>query len=85
MGLVGWIVVGLLAGWLSALVVPGGGREGCLANLLIGVLGGVVGGWIARELGLGDTEGFVGAVVVAAGGAILVRLVVNAFSAQPRR
>lgn len=81
---VGWIVVGLVAGWLSSLVVRGGERQGCLANMLIGILGGIIGGLLARELHIGDPSGFLGAVIVAFVGAVLVRLVINALSGPPR-
>jgi uncharacterized membrane protein YeaQ/YmgE (transglycosylase-associated protein family) len=75
-----WIVIGLLGGWLSGMVVPGRQARGCLPNLLVGLLGGLVGGWLFRELGLADTSGFVGAVIVAFVGAVVVRLVVAAVS-----
>ena len=48
MDLVGWIVVGFIAGSLSAAVVRNRSARGCLPNILIGVLGGLVGGWLAR-------------------------------------
>ena len=80
MELIGWLLTGLLAGWLSALVVPGRSARGCLANTLVGVLGGIVGGFLARELHLGDPSGFIGAVVVAFVGAVVVRLIIGAVS-----
>lgn len=85
MDILGWLIVGLLAGWLSGLVVPGRAARGCLANTLVGVLGGLVGGYLSRELGIGDPSGFLGAVVVAAVGAVLVRIVINAVSRDDRR
>ena len=85
MDLFGWLVVGLLAGWLSAIVVPNRAARGCLANLLVGVLGGLVGGYLARELHVGDPSGFLGAVVVAFVGAVLVRLVIGAVTRDSRR
>lgn len=85
MDVLGWLVVGLVAGWLSALVVPGRTGRGCLANLLVGILGGVVGGYLARELRLGDPSGFFGAVIVAFGGAVLVRVIIGAVAGRPRR
>jgi len=48
MDFVGWIVVGFFAGALSGAVVERG-PKGCLANTVIGVLGGVFGGWFATE------------------------------------
>lgn len=46
MGILSWIVVGLIAGWLAGLVVKGGGY-GCVGDIIVGVIGGVLGGWLA--------------------------------------
>jgi uncharacterized membrane protein YeaQ/YmgE (transglycosylase-associated protein family) len=46
MGILSWIVVGLIAGWLAGLVVKGGGY-GCVGDIVVGVIGGLLGGWIA--------------------------------------
>ena len=74
LGIIGWIVVGFLAGALSGLVVGGRTARGCLPNLLVGVLGGIVGGYLAREfLNQEQTVGWVGAFVVAFVGAVIVR------------
>lgn len=85
MSVVGWIVVGFLAGALSGAVVPGRSARGCLPNVLVGVLGGLLGGYLARELGFGDPSGFIGAVVVAFVGAVIVRLVLESIAPDPRR
>jgi uncharacterized membrane protein YeaQ/YmgE (transglycosylase-associated protein family) len=81
----GWLIIGLLAGWLSSLVVPGRTARGCLPNLLVGILGGIVGGFLARELRLGDPSGFIGALVVAFVGAVVVRVIIGAVSPPDRR
>jgi len=78
LSVVGWIIVGFLAGALSAAVVPGRAARGCLSTILVGVLGGILGGFLARELSLGDPSGFLGAVVVAFVGAVIVRLLLEA-------
>jgi uncharacterized membrane protein YeaQ/YmgE (transglycosylase-associated protein family) len=70
----GWIVIGFLAGALSGLVVGGRTARGCLPNILIGILGGIVGGYLAVHLlNLDQTSGFFGALVVAFVGAVIVR------------
>lgn len=46
MGILSWIVVGLIAGWLAGVVVKGGGY-GCIGDIIVGVIGGLLGGWIA--------------------------------------
>ena len=83
--LLGWLLIGLLAGWLSALVVPGRSARGCLPNLLVGILGGIVGGYLARELEIGDPGGFAGALVVAFVGAVIVRVVIGAVTRREDR
>lgn len=82
--LLGWLALGLLAGWLSGMVVPGRSARGCLPNILVGVLGGFVGGWIARELDFGRAGSFLGAIVVAFVGAVLVRLLIEAVAPSER-
>jgi uncharacterized membrane protein YeaQ/YmgE (transglycosylase-associated protein family) len=81
----GWLLIGLLAGWLSSLVVPGRSARGCLPNLLVGILGGIVGGYLARELAIGDPRGFLGALVVAFFGAVIVRVVIGAVAPREDR
>jgi uncharacterized membrane protein YeaQ/YmgE (transglycosylase-associated protein family) len=84
MDLVGWIVVGFIAGGLSSLLVHGRAARGCFSNILVGVLGGLLGGWLARQLDFGDTSGFIGAVVVAFAGAVIVRLVLETVAPRDR-
>jgi uncharacterized membrane protein YeaQ/YmgE (transglycosylase-associated protein family) len=78
MDVVGWIVIGFLAGSISGWVVGVRSAQGCLPTIVVGVLGGLVGGWLSRELGFSGPTGFVGALVVATFGAIVVRLVLRA-------
>ena len=81
----GWIVIGLLAGWLSGLVVPGRQARGCLPNILVGVLGAIVGGYVAQQLRFGDPGGFFGSLIVAVVGAVIVRVVIGAVGRRDAR
>jgi uncharacterized membrane protein YeaQ/YmgE (transglycosylase-associated protein family) len=78
MGIIGWIVVGFIAGSISGWIVGTRSARGCLPTILIGIIGGIVGGWLARELDYGQVEGFFAAIVFASIGAILVRIVLRA-------
>jgi uncharacterized membrane protein YeaQ/YmgE (transglycosylase-associated protein family) len=49
MGVLSWIVVGAIAGWLSGKVMKGGGF-GLLGDIIVGVIGGIIGGWLAGAL-----------------------------------
>ena len=83
MGFVGWIVIGLLAGAISGWLVRGRTARGCLPNIVIGVLGAIVGGFVATQvLNLGETGGFISALIVATLGAIAVRFVMEAVSGR---
>jgi uncharacterized membrane protein YeaQ/YmgE (transglycosylase-associated protein family) len=83
--LIYWTVLGFLAGALSGAVVGGRTARGCLPNVVVGVLGAIVGGWIAQQLGFERGPGFIAAVVVALVGAIVVRVILEAVSPDDRR
>jgi uncharacterized membrane protein YeaQ/YmgE (transglycosylase-associated protein family) len=69
--LITWIIIGLVAGALAGRVVEGGGF-GCLGNLVVGIAGAVVGGLIVRQLQPNAQYEFVGSIVVAFIGAVLL-------------
>ncbi|CAN5605742.1 MAG: GlsB/YeaQ/YmgE family stress response membrane protein [Chloroflexi bacterium] len=78
LGVLGWIFVGLIAGALSGLVVGGRTARGCLPNIVVGVIGGLLGGFLARELfDVDQTTSFLGALVVAFLGAVVIRFVLE--------
>jgi uncharacterized membrane protein YeaQ/YmgE (transglycosylase-associated protein family) len=77
-GLIGWIIIGFLAGSVSGLLVRNRTAGGCIANVVIGVLGGLVGGFLGKALfGNEEIYGWIGAFVVALIGAIIVRLLLG--------
>jgi uncharacterized membrane protein YeaQ/YmgE (transglycosylase-associated protein family) len=82
MDLIGWIVVGLIAGAISGALLGGRTARGCLPNVVIGILGGVFGGWLATQMGFAQTNGFIAAVVVALLGSLVIRLVLNAIASN---
>ena len=71
MGLLAWIVVGLIAGWLAGQVMRGGGY-GVVVDIILGMLGGIVGGWVFGALGIGAGGGMLGSIVVAFVGAVIL-------------
>jgi uncharacterized membrane protein YeaQ/YmgE (transglycosylase-associated protein family) len=73
MGIISWIVFGLLAGILAKFVMPGDDGGGFIKTTLLGVVGAVVGGFIGTRLGFGDVTGFnVRSFAIASAGAVLI-------------
>ena len=75
MGIILWLVVGIVAGWLAGLVMKGGGY-GMIGDLIVGVIGGFVGGFVFSLFGAG-AGGLVGSVLVAFIGACILIAVVR--------
>lgn len=77
--LLGWIIIGLLAGSISGWFVRGTRSvQGCLPTMVVGILGAVVGGWLVRGIGNDQVQGFFGALVFAILGSMIVRIVLRA-------
>lgn len=74
MGIIGWLVLGLVAGAVARLLVPGRDPMGLLGTMLLGLAGSLVGGFLADLLFDDEAIGLVGSVV----GAVLVLLVFRA-------
>jgi len=73
MGILSWIVMGLIVGALAKFIMPGKDPGGLLVTMLLGIAGAFVGGFIGRLVGLGDFTGFnLGSIVLATGGALLL-------------
>lgn len=75
-GIIAWIIVGLIAGWLAGAIARGGGF-GCLGNTAIGLAGAVVGGLIFSALGVTGTAGFLWSIVIASIGAALLLIIIS--------
>lgn len=58
MGILAWIVLGLLAGGLAKLIIPGDQPGGCIMTTLLGIVGALLGGFIGSSLGYGGVEEF---------------------------
>lgn len=80
---IAWLVVGLVAGWLAGLVMKGGGY-GILGDIVVGLVGAFVGGFLVSFFDAG-VAGFWGSIFVAFIGACVMIAIVRAVSGGPRR
>lgn len=74
--LVIWLIVGAVAGWLAGTIVRGGGY-GLLGDIVVGIVGSFVAGWLFPRLGIHLFAGIVGSIVDAAIGAIILLLILR--------
>ena len=73
MGILTWIVLGLIVGALAKLIMPGPDPGGLLLTMILGIAGAFVGGFLGSLLGLGGVTGInPGSLAVATGGAVLL-------------
>src|ERR1700757_698795 len=78
-GLLAWLVVGLVAGFLASRVMRGGGY-GIIGDIIVGIIGAFIGGFVASLLGFGGSAGLVGSIVIAFIGACILIAILRAVS-----
>jgi uncharacterized membrane protein YeaQ/YmgE (transglycosylase-associated protein family) len=74
--LIGWLVIGALAGWIAGKLMKGGGF-GLVGNIIVGIVGAVVGGLVFDILGFEMDDGFVGSLITAVLGAVILLWIVR--------
>jgi uncharacterized membrane protein YeaQ/YmgE (transglycosylase-associated protein family) len=76
MGILSWILLGLIAGALAKFIMPGKDPGGCLVTIIIGMVGAVVAGFIGTMVGFGKVESFdLGGILLATIGAIITLII----------
>jgi len=80
MGIIGWIVLGLFAGLIARALIPGRTEpQGCIGTTAVGILGALLGGFIATALDIGEIDEFfdLGTWLIAIGGSMLLLVLLN--------
>jgi uncharacterized membrane protein YeaQ/YmgE (transglycosylase-associated protein family) len=76
-GLIWFLLIGLIAGWLAGKVMRGGGF-GVVGDMIVGVIGALIGGWLFGVLGIGVGLGLIGAIITAFVGAVILLAILRA-------
>jgi len=76
-GILVWLIIGALAGWLAGLLVKGGGY-GLIGDIVVGIIGAIIGGWLAGALGISIGSGFVASIITAVIGAVVLLVILRA-------
>ena len=83
-GLLAWLVVGLIAGFLASTIMRGGGY-GIVGDIIVGIIGAFLGGVIATALGFGGSTGFIGSIIIALIGAVILIAILRALTGRRGR
>lgn len=81
LGIIGWIVLGGLAGWVASMIAGNNERQGLLGNIIVGIIGGVLGGFVFGLFGTAGVTGFnFWSFLVALAGAVILLLIWQAIT-----
>ena len=77
-GIIAWIVIGLIAGWLTGKLMKGSGF-GALMDMVVGLIGALIGGFLSSHLGLGGVgeHGLIASILIAVVGAVILTLILR--------
>jgi uncharacterized membrane protein YeaQ/YmgE (transglycosylase-associated protein family) len=80
-GIIAWIIIGLIAGWITGKLMKGSGF-GVLMDLVVGIIGALIGGFISAHMGLGGVgqHGLIMSIIIAVIGAVILTLIVRLIS-----
>lgn len=84
-GIIAWILIGMIAGWLTGKIMKGSGF-GFFMDMVVGLVGALIGGFLARAVGLGGIgeHGMIMSIIIAVIGAIILTWIVRLFSGGRR-
>jgi uncharacterized membrane protein YeaQ/YmgE (transglycosylase-associated protein family) len=75
-GIIIWIIVGAIAGWLAGMVVKGGGF-GLIGDIVVGIVGAVIAGWLLPQIGIVIGGGIIAAIIDAFIGAVILLVILR--------
>lgn len=76
MHIIGFLIIGLIAGWLAGKIMSGGGY-GLVGDLVVGVVGAFIGGFLFDSMGVAEGRGWIGSLIVAVIGAVILLFIVR--------
>ncbi|CAD6517578.1 GlsB/YeaQ/YmgE family stress response membrane protein [Paraburkholderia sabiae] len=77
-GIIAWLIIGCIAGWLASVLVAGSGF-GVIIDIVVGIAGAFIGGWLSGALHISLGSGFIGSIITAVIGAVILLFVIRLF------
>ena len=75
-GVIVWLIVGAIAGWLAGMVIKGGGF-GLIGDIIVGIIGALIAGWLLPQIGIIIGGGLIGAIINAFIGAVILLIILR--------
>ena len=75
-GIIAWLAIGAIAGWLAGLLVDGGGF-GLVVDIVVGIAGALIGGWLSSLLHVSLGGGWIGSIITALVGAVVLLFIIR--------
>jgi len=75
-GIIAWLIIGAVAGWLAGVLVKGGGF-GLIVDIIVGIVGAFIGGWLAGVLHISLGGGWIGSIITAVIGAVILLFLIR--------
>lgn len=87
MGIISWIVLGLIAGALAKLIMPGNQGGGIIVTMVLGIIGALLGGFLGSLIGIGSLDSVfdIGTIITAVVGALIVLFIWGAVTGRKGR
>lgn len=83
MGIIAWLILGAVAGWIASLIMKTDAEQGAIANIVVGIVGAVIGGFVFNLLGGSSVNGFnLYSLLVATVGAIILLAIYKALTGK---
>jgi len=77
-GIIAWLIIGAIAGWLAGVLVKGGGF-GLIVDIIVGIVGAFIGGWLAGVLGISVGGSWIASIITAIVGAVILLFIIRLF------
>jgi uncharacterized membrane protein YeaQ/YmgE (transglycosylase-associated protein family) len=75
-GIIAWLIIGAIAGWLAGVLVKGGGF-GLIVDIIVGIVGAFIGGWLAGVLHISLGGGWISSIITAVIGAVILLFIIR--------
>ncbi len=86
LGIIGWIIIGGLAGWIASKIKGTDAQQGLLLNIVVGVVGGLLGGWLLSLFGVNvEDGGLIFSFLTCLLGAVILLTIVNMVTGRSRK